>query len=377
MDRVVYMLAACLCGLAAVGCQQAKSQMPPPPPAEVLVEMPVEKEITDHEDFTGQTEAFKSVEVRARVTGYLEQVNFQDGTEVAEGAVLFNIDARPYQAQVDKTEATVAQNEARLNRLNLDLQRTTVLRSKGVLTQEDFDKVTGDRAEAEATLRAARADLERARLDLEFTRVRAPISGRISRKLLDIGNLIKGDETVLTTINTPDPMYVYFDVNERTLLRLRRMVQSGKMRSSKEVELPVLMGLADEGDDFSHAGIINFEENKLDSSTGTLRIRGIFPNPSRLLSPGLFVRIRVPIGAAYRAVLVSEQSLGTDQGQKFLFVINAQDEAEYRKVQTGGLHDGLRVITDGLKMGEKVVVNGLQRIRPGAKVAPKFAAEPK
>lgn len=372
------LLAAVLpaCALAA-GCAPGPAgpplgQMPQKAP-EVLVGLPVRKTVTDYEETTGRVEPVRSVEVRARATGYLQKVNFLEGSEVQEGEVLMEIDPRPYQAELDRAEANVAQAEAHLTRLKSDFERATVLRGRDAIGREEFDKVSGDRNEALAAVQVAKAARDLARLNLEFCKVKAPIDGLVSRKFIDVGNLVKADETPLTTIVTQDPMFAYFDVDERTLLRLRRLMQEGVLPSSPGTSgITVEMGLADE-DGFPHRGKIDFVDNRLDNNTGTLHMRCVFPNPRRLLTPGLFVRFRVPIGQPHPVTLAPEEALGTDQGRKFLYVLDGEDKVQYRPVKVGKLYEGYRVITDGLKEGERIVVDGLQRVRPGIQVAPKDA----
>jgi RND family efflux transporter MFP subunit len=352
----------------AGGCNQAApAQMPPAKAPEVEVCLPVYQDIADYEDFTGQTESVKTIDLRARVTGYLTEVNFQHGAEVEKGDLLFEIDPPYYKAEADRAAGVVAQTEARLDRLKLDYARAEKLRPTNVITKEQFDLVSGDLAEAEANLQTAKASLKIANVNLGYCEIRAPIAGRMSRPYIDPGNLVKADDTILTRIVAQDPMWVYFDLDERTMLRLRRLEQSGTMSQPMEGQLKVLMGLADEKG-YAHQGAIDFEENRLDPSTGTLRVRGVFDNRDRLLKPGLFVRVRVPIGEPYRALLVPEPAVGTDQGQKFLYVLDDDNKVAYRRVQVGKLHDGLRVIAEGLKPNERVVVVGLQRVRPDIKV---------
>ena len=366
-----------LVGLAAlVGCGQAA----PPPAAEmkppqVDVSMPVYQEITDHEDFTGQTEAVKTIDIRARVTGYLKTVNFKHGAEVEQGDPLFEIDPPYYEAEHARAEGMVAQAEARLKRLKLDHARAERLHPNRNITDEQYDLVSGDLAEAEANLKAAKAALKIASVNLGYCAIKAPISGRLSRPNIDPGNLVRADDTLLTRIVAQEPMWVYFDVDERTMLRLRRLVQSGSTHSSGDAKLPVFIGLADETD-YPHQGMINFEDNRLDPNTGTLRVRGVFDNHDRLLTPGLFVRVRLPIGRPYQALLVPEQAVGTDQGQKFVYVVDNKDEVSYRRVKVGKLHEGLRAITEGVFPGERVVVSGVQRVRPGIKVEAKLLQAP-
>lgn len=352
------------------GCKPTTAAPRTPPPIEVTVVEPSVREITDHEDFTGQTEAYRSIDIRARVTGYLDKVNFREGAEVEEGALLFEIDPRPYQAEVDRAQATVEQAQARLTRLEADLKRAESLYAKSTITTEQYERALAERNDAKGALGAAQATLDLSRLNVEFTKVMAPISGRLSRQYLDPGNLVKGDETVLTRLVSQDPMYVYFDINERTMLRVWRAHQMEPSSAGERPKLPVLMGLSDE-EGYPHQGTIDFEENRVDPGTGTLRVRGVFSNTKRVFTPGLFVRVRIPIGEPYQAILVPEQAVGTDQGQKFLYVVDDQSQIVYRPIKAGGLHEGFRVVTEGLTTDEKVVVSGLQRVRPGAKVEAK------
>ncbi|MFL5330108.1 MAG: efflux RND transporter periplasmic adaptor subunit [Gemmataceae bacterium] len=360
--------------LAGVGCNRKPPTAEPKPP-EVLVASPVQKPVTEFEEFTGRTEAVRSVEVRARVTGYLDRVNFKEGADVKEGDLLFEIDPRTYSADVDRAAANLGVAEAHFNRLSADYKRAQAMVKRSAMSEEEFERVAGDRLEAEASVRASRAQLDLAKLNLSFTKLTAPLSGRISRQMVDPGNLVKADETMLTTIITSDPMYAYFDVDERTLLRLRRMVREGRIQSAREAALPVELGLTDE-EGFSMNGTIDFVDNRLVTNTGTLRVRGLFANPKRILSPGLFVRIRMPVGQPRPAIMVPEQSLGTDQGQKFIYVVDDKNVVQYRRVKVGPQQENLRAIEQGVAMGDRVIVSGLQRVRPGLTVDPKMAEKP-
>ncbi len=356
------------CGKAPAPPQQGK--LP-----EVMVSLPVERMVLDSEDFTGRTDAKRSVTVRARVSGYLQKVCFKEGNDVKEGDVLFEIDPRSYQAAFDQADATVRQAEANLKTLQSNYSRGNSMFTRGAIGQEEYDKIVGDRDAMTAQVKLATAQRDMARLNLEWTKVVAPLGGRISRQLLDPGNLVVADQTALTTIVSLDPMYVYFDVDERTLLTVRRLFQQRKVSSYRDTTLPVYLGLSDE-EGFPHEGAINFADNQVDPMTGTLKVRGEFPNPGNLLSPGLFARVRLPIGTPHKAVLVSERALGTEQGQRYVYVVNDKNEVVYRKVKLGSLQGGLRVIEDGVALGERVVVNGLQRVRQGAKVEPKLVDMP-
>lgn len=370
------LLGLCL-GLA--GCVRVPSAAPEAAPTPVTVSRPVERDVTDYADFTGRTAAVDSVEVRARVWGYLDKVNFKEGALVKEGDVLFEIDPRIYRADVERAVGTVAQFEARVHRLERDYHRAKNLLARGAVGQEEYDRYEADYHEAGANLHVARANRDLAALNLDYTRVTAPVSGRVSRYVVTVGNLIQsGDQnsgTLLTTIVSVDPMYAYFDVDERTVLRVRQLIREGKARSARETEWPVSLGLATE-EGFPHRGTINFVDNQVNPKTGTLRVRGVFPNKDEALSPGFFARVRVPIGQPHRALLVTDRAIDNDQGQKVLYVVNEKNEVVSRPVRLGALHDGLREIEGGLKPGERVVVNGLQQVRPGLTVEPKLVDNP-
>jgi RND family efflux transporter MFP subunit len=376
--RIVVALLPIL-SIAMAGCARAPAEVPAEP-AEVTVSRPVERDVTDYADFTGRTAAVDSVEIRARVWGYLDKVNFQEGALVKKGDVLFEIDPLTYRAALDQAEGNLASIQARVDRLDADLARARRTVASGALSREEFDKVAGDRGEALASRTALRAALERAKLDLQYTKVIAPVSGRVSRYVVTVGNLVQaGDQaggTLLTTVVSVDPMYVYFDVDEYTALRVRRLVREGKSDSPRDGGFPVSLGLANE-DGHPHRGTINFVDNQVNPRTGTIRVRGVFPNQDQVLLPGLFARVRTPIGRPHKALLVSERALDTDQGQKVLYVVNEKNEVVSRPIQLGALQDGLREITDGLKPGERVIVNGLQQVRPGVTVEPKLVDMPK
>jgi len=369
-------------GFGLAGCQRAQKSVPAAAPTQVSVSYPVEREITTYADFTGRLEAINTVEIRARVTGHLDRVRFKDGDEVSVGTPLFEIDPRQYQFDLDRAEGSAAQIEARLERLELDHHRLTALFNRGAIGREEFDRVSGDVKETRASLRIARANRDLAKLNLEFTQVRAPLNGLLSRRLVDPGNLIQADVTPLTTIVTLDPMHIYFDIDERTVLMIRTLVREGKLQARQEgAVVPILAALISE-QGFPHKGTINFSDNKVNPRTGTLRVRGVIENPVvkgkgfRLLSPGLFARVRLPLGEPRRALLVTERAIDTDQGQKILYVVNSKNEVSSRPIRLGAVHDGLRAIEDGLKSGERVIVVGLQQIRPGAIVDPKLVDMP-
>ncbi|HEV3415690.1 MAG TPA: efflux RND transporter periplasmic adaptor subunit [Pirellulales bacterium] len=361
-----------LSSVAIAGCQQAQSQTPSPAapkPPEVFYTMPQMKEVTDIEDFTGHTEAVKMVQVRSRVSGYLIKVNFVDGADVKEGDVLFEIDSRPYVADLENKKSVVVQNERHTERLKADYDRGQKMLASKAISQEQFDQYHFDYIESQAALQAATHNRDSSQLNVDFTRVTAPISGKVSRRLVDPGNLVLADNTELTTIVSEDPIYGYFDVDEHTLLKVRHLIKERKI--GKEDDSPVMLALSDENG-FPHPGTINFIDNQLDEQTGTLRFRGTFPNHDHFISPGLFIRVRLPIGEPHQAVVLPESALGTDQGHKFVFVVNEKSEAIYTPVEVGPPYAGeMRVIEKGLTTSDRVVASGLQRVRSGMKVEAK------
>ncbi len=369
------LLGLCL-GLA--GCAQAPSGAPEAAPTPVTVSHPVERDVTDSADFTGRVAAVDSVEVRARVWGYLDRVNFKEGALVQKGDVLFELDARPYQAMLDQAKAKVKQDEAQLSYDEAEYRRNLQASAEAV-SRSDLEKSLAARDVDVANVAADKAAVAVRQLDVGYTKITAPVSGRVSRYIVTVGNLIQsGDQvggTLLTTIVSVDPMYAYFDVDEATVQRVGQLVREGGADSSNQAAWPVSLGLADE-EGFPHQGTINFLDNQVNPKTGTLRVRGVFPNKDQSLSPGYFARVRLPIGPPHRALLVSDRALDNDQGQKVLYVVNDRNEVVSRPVRLGALHDGLREITDGLKPGERVIVNGLQQVRPGATVEPKLVDMP-
>jgi RND family efflux transporter MFP subunit len=368
--------------LLLCGCEKTNSAAENKPAAvKVEVALPVEKDVTDYRDFTGRLEAVDTVEIRARVTGYLTKVDFdpriESGAEVKVGDLLFEVDDRPYLNTMGTATAQLAHAEASLKTSTAELSRTEELFKKKVSTQADLDRDVGNKLQAEASIQSGKAAVDQAKLDLEFTKITAPIAGRISESVPSIGDLINAQTGKLTTIVSVDPIQVYFDLDEPTLLMVQKMLREGAMKSANETRLPVSLGLAgDEGYPFE--GRIDFVENQVDPDTGTIRVRGVLANPKpergpRPLVPGLFARIRLPLGESHKALLVSERAIGRDQGSPFVYVVSSDNEVVYRRIKLGALHDGMRVILDGISVGEHVVVNGLQRIRSGVKVDPQLA----
>jgi multidrug efflux system membrane fusion protein len=370
--------AACSLALGVIcGCQQATPQVASSEPSVIPVSHPVQRSITDYVDYTGRTDAVNSVSIVPRVTGYIVKIPFEEGADVKKDDLLFEIDPRPYQAQLDQAQGQLKLYEAQLNLAIANYARAKELaKTKGAISAMDVDAYQAQQAEADAALRAAEASLEVYNLNLSFTKVTAPINGRVSRYYLTLGNLVNQDQTLLTTVVSLDPMYAYFELDEPTVLQVRRAINEGKIKPrSSGRDIPVLMGLQGE-EGFPHQGTINFVNNQVNPTTGSLSARGIFKNPTPahgvpLLSPGMFVRIRLPIGDPHPALLVIDRAVGSDQGLKFVYVVDAKNVVQYRCVTTGPLEDdGLRVIVDGLKGDESIVIGGLQQVRPRMPIKP-------
>src|SRR5438105_1062904 len=366
--------------LGVAGCAKAPAEAPTTAPVPVTVSQLVEQEVTDYADFTARTAAVDSVEVRAHVWGYLDKVNFKEGALVKKGGVLFELDPRPYQATLNQAKAKVAQDEAQLKYDEAEYQRNLKLAATGEVSRSELDKTAAARGVDLANIAADKAVVASRQLDLNYTKVTAPVSGRASRYSVTVGNLVQsGDQnggTLLTTIVSVDPMYAYYDVDERTVQRVTQVLREGKpAESAPETELPVSLSLATE-EGFPHQGTVNFVDNQVNPKTGTLRVRGVFPNKDEALSPGFFARVRVPIGRPHKALLVTDRAIDNDQGEKILYVVNDKNEVVSRPIRLGALHDGLRAIEDGLKLGERVIVSGLQLVRPGVTVEPKVVDMP-
>jgi multidrug efflux system membrane fusion protein len=367
---------------AVIGCQRKTPQVATAEPPATPVSRPIERVVTDYVDFTGRTNAINSVDVRARVSGYLGQMPFKEGAEVKKGELLFEIDPRPYQAQYDQAEGQVNLYKAQLALAKANYARDRdVAKTPGAVSSQQLDQDKAAVDEADAAVKAFQASLEVYKLNLSFTKVTSPIDGKVSRYYLTLGNLVVQDQTLLTTVVSLDPMYVYFDIDEGTVLRIRKAINDGTIRRYQEDGIPVLMALQGETG-FPHKGIVDFANNQVNPNTGSLSMRSVFANSKpakgvRLLSPGMFVRIRLPIGQPHPAILVIDRAVGSDQGLKFVYVIDAENKVQYRRVSTGALQeDGLRVITEGLKPSERVVVGGLQQVRPRMPVKPELMPMP-
>jgi RND family efflux transporter MFP subunit len=363
-----------------VSCESKGNEFVEPPPPKVTVAPPVQQEVIEYLDFTGNTRAVEEVEIRARVSGFLQSMHFTPGTRVDLEDELFVIDPKEYQAEYNAARAELTAAKAQHNRAKIEYERAKRVFDQGAGRETDVVTWQGERDVALAAIERAKAKLERANLNLSYTRITAPISGRVSRNYVDIGNLVgEGEATLLTTIKRYDPMYVYFNLNENDLLRVmamyrERITQKGinpDTDPDSKAEIRLVMGLANE-EGYPHEGIVDFAESGVDPGTGTLQVRGVFPNSEivKVLIPGLFARLRLPIGEDPNALLVTERAIGADQAGNYLLAVNSDNVVEKRSILMGQLVDGLRVIREGLQPGELVIVKGLQRVRPGSKVDP-------
>ena len=371
IQRLFLPLALAAGSLALAGCGRSNAQQQQPPPSVTVA--PVEqKEIVEQEEFTGRAEAVDSVEIRPRVSGYIQEVKFQSGQMVKKGDVLFVIDPRWHQATFDQRQAELDQAKVRLENARLEADRAPHLLTDNAISLEESETRQSRYQEAKSELLAAQAALDSARLDLEYTQVRAPINGRVSRALLTDGNYVSGvagAATLLTTVVSVDPIYVYADVDENSLLKFNALAREKKLDSDGDGKVPVELQLADE-DGFAHHGTIESFDNRLSADTGSILLRAVFPNPDGHIVPGLFARIRIPLSERHPALLVEERAIGTDQAQKFVLALTHTNTLAYRQVQLGGVIDGRRIVRTGLERNEEIVVNGLARVRPGMAVAP-------
>ena len=366
-----------------IACEDQNTYVAPPAP-KVTVARPLVQDVTEYLEFTGTTVAFARVEVPARVPGVLKSMHFEPGTPVSEGDLLFTIDPVEYDAQVKAAEAELARAEARKTETTKTLERAETLIKRGNIAQAKVDEARADFLSAKAEILVRQANLTQARINLGYTQVKAPISGRVGRNLVDVGNLVgEGEATILTDITTFDPMYVYFEVNERDLLRYisrdREKAQDDDQsvgsaeegRAGRRQPIPLEIGLANE-EGYPHPAVTDFAESEVDPDTGTIRVRGIVENPGQepAFVPGLFVRVRLPFETRPDMPLVTERAVGFDQSGQYVLLVNSEQVVEKRNVTLGPIVDGLRVITKGIEAGDMVVVNGLQRAREGAEVEP-------
>ncbi|WP_152051288.1 efflux RND transporter periplasmic adaptor subunit [Tautonia marina] len=383
LGRALALTAPTIVCAALTGCERAEPSVVETGPPVVSVSRPLVQPVVDYDTYTGRTRAVSTVEIRARVQGYLKEIRFEAGDLVEAGQVLFVIDPREYEDAVALAEARVEQAKARTRLAAVERDRYRTLAQRDVGSRQDFDRAAAAYDVAVAEAKGAEAELRRARLDLSFTEVTSPITGQTGAHMVDVGNLItvgKTDDNLLTTIVSVDPMFVDFDVDERALLRYRKNASERRGEELdatriREAMVPVEMGLAVEPG-YPHVGILDFADNRIDPNTGTLRARGVFPNPNQLLSPGLFARVRIPLGKPEDAILIAESALGSDQGIRFAYVVDDENRVERRLVGLGPVVSGMAVVTEGLTADDRVIVTGIQRVREGIVVEPRDVPMP-
>jgi membrane fusion protein, multidrug efflux system len=366
-------LAGALSILACLsGCKKEENKYIAPPPPKVTVTLPLVQPLTEYLELTGNTQAIETVQLKARVKGFLTQIGFKDGDVVKKDATLFVIEPPPYEAKVKLAEANVASAKARLLRASQEYRRQEQLIKQSATSQSEVEKWQAEQDAAQASLDEARANLDIAKINLGYTVIKAPFLGRVDRHLVDLGNLVgSGEATLLSTIYRLDPIYAYFNINEKDLVRA---MEKDKEDGKRDLA-PFPVYLAIEGEEgYPHKGKLDFAATAVDTSTGTLLLRGIFDNPLQggipKMLPGMFIRVRIPLDTIPEALFVSERSLGVDQGGAYLLVVNDKDVVEQRSVRIGRRVKGMRAIMEGLKKEDRVVVNGIQRARPGAHVTP-------
>jgi len=370
--RAALLLAA---ALLAVGCSRG-NRYAPPPPAEVTVAAPVEREVTIYSEFSGHTVAYESLDIRARVQGYLQSFDFTPGSYVAKGDLLFVIEPELYQAQVDQAKADLEGKEAQAHAAQQQLEITQAIFQRSAGSRTDLVQKTQARDLARAEVTMARANLEAAQLNLSYTRLYAPFPGRIDRNLVDVGNLVgSGQATLLATIVRDDPIFAYFTMSERELLQFQDLQRQNRTAAQQgQGDVAYLALATDRG--FPHVGRVDYTSNRVDPTTGTIELRAVFQNPDHVILPGLFARVRLPL-TRERAVLVPEAAVSQDQGGQYLLVVDDKNHVQYRRVHMGPVVAGeLRVVNDGVTAADRVVIDGLQRARPGAEVKPTLTELP-
>jgi RND family efflux transporter MFP subunit len=367
------LIAAGLSVLSFAGCSDRNTFQPPPPPA-VTVDQPVEREVTDWVEFTGTTRAPASVELRSRVRGYLKEIAFEDGSQVQAGDLLFVIDKAPFEAELQAAQANLAKAVAMSQLAQANLARTSDLVERNATTREQLDVDTAELATARAEERAAQAAVTQAELNLSYAEIRAPLSGRIGRHLVDAGNLVLPDQSLLAVIESIDPIHAYFYLSEQDLLRFMDMLRRRQLPDPERNPPELFLALGDE-EDYPHRGQLDFRQFGVDPATGTAERRGEFENDDLEIQPGMFVRIRAALGPPQKRVLVQERALGADQRGDFVLVVGADNVVEHRPVKLGIQVDDLRVIEEGLALDERIVTSGLQKARPGSPVDPQEPQE--
>jgi RND family efflux transporter MFP subunit len=381
--RAGVLVVAMAMAAAVAGCDQAATTQAQPqqkgaaPPPSVTVSQPLQREIVEWDEYTGRFDATETVEVRARVSGYLTEVHFKDGQSVKQGDLLFVIDPRPFERTLEQAQAELLQAQVKAQNVNLDVVRGKPLLERRIISEKTFDDRESLVREAQAAIKVAEAKVRTAELELSFTRMTSPITGRISRTLVTAGNWVSAggtaNATLLTTIVSQDPIYVYFDVSENNYIKYKRLAEKGVGSGAADLGAPVELALPDERG-FPHKARIDFLDNRLDQGTGTLRARAVMPNGAGLFSPGLFARVRVTGTAPYTAILLSDEAIGTDQTNKYVYIVAEDGTVVRRNVKLGPLAEGLRVVREGVAADDWVITRGLHRARPGQKVSPKREA---
>jgi RND family efflux transporter MFP subunit len=367
--------------LTLAGCSEGppQRQAGAPPPPGVTVANPTKRDVVDQDEYVGRFVAIDSVEIRARVSGYLDRVDFTDGQMVKQGDLLFTVDKRPFQTTLDQAKANLAQARANLAFAESDLQRGAALVKERTITEQTFDQRTQAKRVAEASVQALEAAVRQATLDLEFTELKAPVAGRIGDRRVSPGNLVTGgtagNTTLLATIVSMDPIWFEFTFDEASYLRYERLAKGGREMTSRDASVVVALKLLDEPD-FKHKGRMDFVDNAIDRSSGTIRGRAVFSNPDGVFTPGMFARVQVPGSPSYTALLVPDTAIGTEQARKYVLVVDSENTARIKYVTLGQVSGNLRVIKSGLDESDRVIVNGLMRARPNVKVNPQQQGAP-
>lgn len=359
--------------LVLAACAKTPPQEAPPPATEVSVAAVAEHDVTEWDEYTGRLDAVNTVEIRPQVSGVLQTAAFTEGKEVQKGELLFQIDPRPFQAELDRAEAQLEQSRTAAELAASDQARVEKLLTSRAVSREEHDQRVAASRSALSAVRAAESAVEVARLNLGYTRIVSPIAGRIGRAEVTPGNLVAGGPgtaaTRLAVVVSLQPMYAYFEAAEQDYLKYMDLARSGARPLSRDVKNPVHMAVGNETE-FKHQGYMDFVDNRVQPGTGTLLGRAVFPNPDRHLTPGMFVRVRLLGRPTYRGLLINDRAISTDQDRRYVLVVADGDKLEYRAVTLGPIVNGLRVVRDGLKAGERIVINGLQRVRPGMVIKP-------